>query len=909
MSLLTHVNSLLQNLFRRQRVEKDLDEEIRSHLELLTDEKIKGGMDVAAAQRAARIEMGNVERVKEEVRAVRAGVWLETLWQDLRFGIRMLRKSPGFTAAATLALALGIGATTAVFSLVNTVLIRPLPYGNPSQLVLLWTPYPQLEHSLQQVIGQGNEDFAFEVFGPSPGDFYSLQNESHSFTSMALFRPMHLNLATDTATVRVSAARVTAGFFETLGIDTELGRPIDASDDQPGNNSVAVISHALWVNQCGRDPNVLGKTLLLNGRSYAVIGVAASGFHFPQGTDVDFGSTDKLTDVWVPWAMPPEQRADHDANGGMAIARLRPGVSVAQAQGEMSVIVAQLNPLHSPEKSPDSHGMQALVTPLSTTSIGHARESLLLLLGAVACVLLIACSNVAGLLMARAASRVHEITMRSALGAPRTRLIRQLFTESLLLACVGGTLGVLGAFGAIRVLLRLNPGNIPRIEETSVDGRVLLFSAGVSILTALLFGLLPAFSVSRSGLADTLNHAGSRVVNGGTGGAQRALISMQMAVSMVLLTGSGLMIRSLVRLNAVEPGYQPHATLTMNLALDPRYDKPEKRRAVFRDLVQKTGALPGVQAVGAIDFVPLGNGESFSRFRAEGQPYDKNHFFESRSISPGYFASVSIPVLAGRNFTEDDGAAGTAPVAIISHAFAEAYFSRQGALGQRIQGVNDDGRDLPEPAVTIVGIVPDVRQETLDKPPLMQVYFPLWRGDPDSASIVVRAAIPPATISDQIRSVVRAIDPALALADVRTMDDLVSSAKAGRRFQALLLSVFAGIALFLSLLGLYALLAYWVKQRTAEIGIRMALGAQRPSILKMVILNGMKVALVGIAVGIAGAMALTRFLSSLLFGVTSTDPVTFALVIVMLLGVALLACYIPARRATKVDPMVALRYE
>ena len=889
-----------------------MDEELRSHVELRADDLVEhSGLPRAEAERRARIELGSHEKVKEECREALGTYFLETLLQDIRFGAHMLRKSPGFTVAATLALALGIGATTAVFSLVNAVLIRPLAYANPRQLVLLWTPYPQLEHSIQQVIGQGNEDFAFEVFWPSPGDFYSLQNGNRSFASMALFRPMHLNLATDTAAVRVSAARVTAGFFETLGIGAELGRPIAANDDQPGNDRVAVISHALWITEFGSDPNVLGKTLLLDGRSYAVIGVATPGFRFPQGTDVDFNSTNMFTDVWVPWAMLPKARADHDANGGAAIARLRPGVSVAEAQAEMSAIVVRLDPLHSPH-SPESlgmHGMQALVTPLSATSIGHARESLLLLLGAVACVLLIACSNVAGLLMARATSRVHEIAVRSALGALRTRLIRQMFTESLLLACGGGTLGVLAALGAIRLLLRLDTGNIPRIEETSVDGRVLLFSVGVSILTALLFGLLPAFSVSRSGLTEMLNSAGSKVVKGGAGRARRALIAMEVALSMILLAGSGLMIRSLVKLNAVGPGYQPHATLTMNLALDPRYDVPEKRRAVFRDLVQKTGALPGVQAVGAIDFVPLGNGESLSRFRAEGQPYDSNRFFESRSISPGYFASLGIPVLAGRDFTEDDGVGGGAPVVIISQSFAEAYFSRQGALGQHLQAVNSDGRDRPEPAVTIVGVVPDVRQETLDKPPLMQIYDPLWQGGVTSASIVVRTAISPASLVGQIRSVLRAIDPALALADVHTMDDLVSSAKAGRRFQTLLLSLFAGIALFLSLLGLYALLAYSVKQRTAEIGVRMALGTQRGHVLRMVLRQGLLVASIGIIVGLATSLALTRLLRGLLFDVAPNDPVTLLVVTLGLLVAALAASWIPAWRATRIDPMAALRNE
>jgi predicted permease len=890
---------------RSKRILEELHQDIRAHIEREMQDNIERGMAPEEAHYAALRKFRYVTRVKEESRAVSGFVWLQQLREDVRFGLRMLRKGPGFTAAAALALALGIGATTAVFSLVNAVLVRPLPYADPRQLVLLWTPYPQLLPSIQQAVGQGNEDFAFEVFGPSPGDFYSLQNESRSFTSMALFAPMHLNLATDTAAVRVSAARVTAGFFETLGIGTELGRQLAADDDQPGHERVAVISHALWVNQFGRDPNVLDKTLLLNGSPYSVIGVAAPGFDFPRGTDVDFSATDKLTEVWVPWAMSPSQRADHDANGGIAIARLRSMVSVTQAHAEMSAIVARLDPLHAP----DSRGMQALVTPLSATSIGHARASLLLLLGSVACVLVIACSNVAGLLMARAANRVHEISMRASLGASRARLIRQLFTESLMLACGGGILGVLAAFGAVRALLRLNPGNFPRIEEASVDGRVLLFSAGVSIITALLFGLLPAISASRSGLAEMLKHSGSQGVKGGAGHARQALIAAEVALSVVLLAGAGLMIRSLVRLNAVETGYQPHSTLTMNLALDPRYDTPEKRRAVFHDFAQKTGALPGAQAVGAINFVPLGNGESLTWLRVEGQVFDKNILFESRSISPGYLSALRIPLLAGRNFIEDDGAVGSAPVAIVSQSFAKTYFSPQGALGRHFQWMNGDGRVQPGQDVTIVGIVPDVRQETLDKPPLMQIYSPFWQADFDSASIVVRSAITPVSMADQIRSVLRAIDPALALASVRTMDDLVSTSKAGRRFQTSLLSVLAGIALFLSLLGLFALLAYSVKQRTAEIGVRMALGAQRSAVLRMILRQGLLLASAGIIIGLAASLALTRLLRGLLFEVAPNDSLTLLGVTLLLLAVALTASVIPARRAMRVDPIVALRYE
>ena len=811
---------------------------------------------------------------------------MDTILQDLRYAFRLLARNPGFTAIAILTMALGIGASTSVFSLINAVLIRSLPYREPERLVYLWSPNPRFQ-------------LPFEYLTPMNADFFDLQKQNHSLVSLALFGPAKFNVASEGRADALGGARVTGEFFKTMGITPELGRPVDDEDDQPERQQVVVISHRLWEVQFGAAPDILGRTLLLDAKPYRIIGVMPAGFAFPHATDAMDAA--KVSDIWIPWAMTAEQKANRNDSSGNAIGRLRQGVSLEQAQAEMSVLMTKIDALR-PTKD---QGFGALVKPFVASVTGGSRRALLLLMGAVTFLMLIACSNVASLVMARAEGKVYEMGVRVALGAPRSRLIRQLLTESFLLAAAGGGLGCSFAFVSIRLLMRLDPGNIPRLEETSLDTTVLFFAVGLSALTGLLFGLFPSLSASRCHPAAVLNYSGNRSVKGGRSRFRAGLIVAQVALTVVLLIGSGLLIRSLQRVYSVDKGFEAHSTVTMHLSLDARYSQHERQTAFYRDLINKLTALPGVQAAGAVTNLPLAHGETLSWLTVEGYPFNEKIFFQTRSVTPHYFAAMGIRVLEGRCFMDDD-AAGRPFVAIVNRSFAKSYFPGQNVLGKRFHFV--DGN--PNPTWwTIVGVVADVRHSSLEELPKLQAYLPFWQGSTPDASIVIRANASPDSLASAVRKEVKAIDPALALADISRMDQLVSEATAGRRFQTLLLSVFAGAALLLALVGLYALLVSSVQQRTAELGIRMAFGAQQADLLSLVLGDGMKLVLIGLSIGLAASLALTRLVASLLYGVSATDPLTFAGVAVLLSLVALAACYIPAHRATRVDLIVALRYE
>jgi putative ABC transport system permease protein len=628
-----------------------------------------------------------------------------------------------------------------------------------------------------------------------------------------------------------------------------------------------------------------------------IVGVMPAGFAFPHGTE-SLETVGKVTDLWMSWPMTPQERAARDDNSGNAIGRLRPGVSLNQAQAEMSAIVTRLDPLHlAPFR-----GATAVVRPFDVSITGGSRRALLIFMAAVLLVLLIACSNVASLVLARATGRSLEIGVRTALGASRLRLVRQLLTESLCLAGAGGVFGVLVAYFAIRMLTHWNPVNIPRMEEISIDWRVLLFAACASLATALLCGLIPALSASRCNLNEVLKNSGSRTVKGAAGRLQRGLTIAEVALTFVLLAGSGLLIRSLLKLQSVDKGFVPSSTVTTSIQLDGRYNQPERQKAFFRSLIDRTSTLPGVQAAAAINYLPLSGGESITMLEVAGRPFDPKTLFEDRSITPRYFAAMGIPLLGGRFFTEDD-VAGRPPVAIVSRSFAKRYFPGQDPVGKRCRYGDAN------PWLTIAGVVGDVRHASLETTPPMQIYRPLWQTGANSISVVARTTLPADRLAADMRALVRGLDPAVALADVRTMSQLVSGAASERRFQTLLLTAFGGVALFLSLVGLYALMAYSVQQRTAEIGIRMALGAQRSNVMRLVLKQGSVLALIGIALGFACAWALTGSMASLLFEVGPTDTVTFVGAAILFCAVALAACYVPARRATRVDPMVSLRYE
>lgn len=812
--------------------------------------------------------------------------FLEGILQDLRYALRTLRNSPGFMIVAVVTLALGIGATTSVFSLLNAVLLRSLPYPEPGRLVYLWSPNPRFQ-------------LPIEYLTPMNADFFDLQKQNHSFASLALFEVAKFNVAADGHSDALGGARVTGNFFETMGVAPEVGRTVNPADDQPGQDQVLAISHSLWRERFAAQKDVLGKTLLLDARPYRIIGVMPAGFAFPRATDVM--SAAKVTDLWIPWAMPPEQKANREDSAGNAIGRLRPGVSVKQAQAEMGTLMASIDLLRPPK----DRGFGAQLQPLFDSVTGGSRHALLLLMGAVALLLFIACSNVASLTMVRVTGRIREMGVRTALGAGRGRLLRQLLTESLFLALAGGTLGVCLAFVSIRLLLWLDPGNIPRLDETSVDLRVLFFALGVSSLTALFFGLFPALAVSGRDPAQVLTQAGIRSVKATRSRFRQGLIIAQVALTLVLLTGSGLLVRSMSKVLSVKKGFDPHSTVTMNLSLDARYSQSERQIAFFRNLIDRLNALPSVQAVGAVSNLPLGHSEALSWLTVEGRSFDEKVFFQTRSATPRYFPAMGIRLLEGRLFTEDDSA-GHPNVAIVGRTFAQTYFSGRSALGQRFHFI--DG--APQPTWwTIVGVVDDVRNQSLEEKPRFQAYMPFWQSTVQAASVVLRTTANEDTVAAAVRKELITLDSALAIADVRTMAQLVSEATEERRFQTFLLSSFSGIALVLSLIGLYALLAYSVRQRTAEIGIRMALGAQRGSVMRLILTEGSGLVLAGITVGLGCASALTRLMTSFLFEVKPADHATFFGVTILLCAVAMASCYFPARRATLVDPMVALRHE
>ena len=804
----------------------------------------------------------------------------------------MLARSPGFVIVAILTLAVGIGANTAIFSLLNAVLIRSLPYANPGRLVYVWTP----SHDLPPQV-------PLDAIGPSNADFFDIQRQASSFSEVTLFDQRLFNLSSNGAAQRVSGVFVRDNFFSTFGVSPLFGRSIKPADTDPGHEQVAIISYALWQSAFGGSREVLGKSVTLDGKVYHVIGVMPGSFGYPCGDELPY-STAGPTQVWVPLALTAQEKTDRDNSSGDAIARLRPGVTLAQAQAEMNTIMPRLDTLHAAD-SPFK-GVYCILKPFTETVVGGVRLFVWLLFGAVSLVLLIACANAANLLLARAASRTHEMGIRSALGARRGRLIRQVLTEALLLACAGGALGILIADYAIGILLHLNPGNIPRLNETSLDPRVLVFAVSISILTGVVFGILPALGVSRTNLTELLKQGGNKGVIGTSRRWRQILIVGEVSLAVVLLAGSGLLVHSYVNLQDVSTGFSDSA-LTMHIALDSRYSKPGQRSAFFHSVIDKLGALPGISSIGAADALPLSHMEEMTFFSVEGYPNKKGQLVDSRYATDNYFETIGTPLLAGRFFTQADQPLKAASAVIVNEAFAQAYFPGRSAVGGHLclcyftSGAASWS--------TVVGVVADTRFSNLENTPPPQVYSPFWRADLDQAFIAVRASLPSARIVPSIRSAVASIDSTLAVADIQTMDQRVSEASALRRFQTSLFGVFAGVALFLAAIGLYGVMAYSVKQRTPEIGVRLALGAQPSSVLKLIVTQGMTLTILGICIGVAGAFALTRLLSSLLFGIAPTDPVTFIIVAVVLLAVSFLACYIPARRATKVDPMIALRYE
>jgi predicted permease len=872
-------------LFHSRRSGDDFAAELESHVALHTDDGIRAGLTPEEARRQALIRLGGAEQTRQAHRERRTLPWLDSLLQDTRYGLRTLRRSPGFTITAVLTLALGIGACTAIFSLVNAVLIRSLPYGDPGRLVYLFTPNPHIP-------------VPPDVMTPSYADFYDIKRQSHFYSDMSVFEQATYNLSLQGSVERVSAARVDESFFTTLQSAPEFGRAIGADDNQPGHDKVAVISHALWRSMFAGSTDVLERSLPLNGVSYRIVGVMPPAFEYPLGSDLPYGNVVKGTHIWIPLALTSKQKAERElGNVAGALARIRPGVSITHAQSEMSTIMVRLDKLHGVSMFPE-RGWGALVKSFMDYAVGQVGRLLWLLLGAVTIVLLIACGNAANLLLARASNRMRELGVRVALGAGRRRIIRQLLTESLLIGLVAGVIGVGLAGIFLRFLPLLDPGNIPRLNQASLDIRVMLFTILVSLLTSVLAGILPALAVSRVSPGVVLAAGSSGNVAGVHGRSQSTLIVVEAALVVVLLACAGLLIRSYINVESVDTGFSP-STVTVNIGLDPRYSQPQQRRALFRNFIGKVAALPGVSAVGAVSYLPLSNSESLGYIWVDGFANSKDQMAEGRGVTPQYFAAMSIPLIAGRYFTEDDDSKAERPI-IINQRFAQLYFAHRNPLGGRIRQEDNQWS-------TIVGVVADVRHSSLEETPQPQMYGPSY--DLNGAYIAVRSLLPRSTVASELRSTLKSLDPGLPFGDVRTMGDLISEATARRRFQTSLLTVFAAIALLLALVGLYGLMAYSVSRRTRELGIRMALGAQRPDVMLLVIKRAALLLGLGVASGLACSWIATRAIKAFLFGVGEHDPATILLVCILLAVCGLAAALIPARRAASIDPMQALRTE
>jgi putative ABC transport system permease protein len=797
------------------------------------------------------------------------------LKQDLKYGMRMLSQRPGFSLVIVLTLAMSIGVNTVVFSVANALLLRSLPYANPEQLVVLWSVYRA-----------NNKAYA------SAANFRDWQQQNHVFQGLAAYDTQRFNVTGGDRPEALDAALVSANFFSLLGVLPVEGRSFQAEEEQPANNHVAIISNDLWQRRFGSNSGAIGKTLVLDGESYSIVGIMPPGFGFPEKVE-----------LWLPLTFVPEELADRGYNHLVAIGRLKPGVNLPQAQAEMGAIAKT-----QAEQYPNENAGRGLgLVTLQESLIGDIRMALLILIGSVAFVLLIACANVANLLLARSWRRQKDIAIRISLGAGRRRLIQQLLTESLLLSLLGGMAGLIFAYGGIRILTTVGPGNIPRLSEVGIDGRVLAFTLVVSLLTGIIFGLVPALQTTKPDINEWLKE-GQRSSGGGSGrkSVRSWLVVTEMALALILLIGAGLLIKSFLRLWQVEPGFNPHNVLTMAISLSPpKYNSRADVAAFARRLLQQLQASPGVQAAGVVNQLPFSGRNLGFSFTVVGHPQlgpEDTASANYRFISPDYLRALGIPLLRGRDFNEHDTRE-SPPVALINGTLAKRYFPNEDPIGKQL---NIEGQKAPR---EIVGIIGDVRQVKLDSEVKSEIYVPFLQFPVPSMSIVVRANTDPSSITSAVLNQIAVVDRDQPVFQVKTMDQYLSESMAQRRFSTILLGTFAALALTLAAIGIYGVMSYLVSQRTHEIGIRVALGAKQRDILKLVVGHGMLLSLLGIVVGIAAALFLTRIMSSLLYGVSATDPLTFIALSLVLAGVALLACVIPARRASKVDPIVALRYE
>jgi predicted permease len=869
---------------------EELEQELQSHLRMAASDRIERGEAAEKAEQAARREFGNVSLVQQITRDQWGWRWLEEFLRDLRYGARMLRKNPGFTLVAVLTLALGIGANTALFSVIDAVLLRPLPFHDPGRLVAIRSV------DLRDAAHGG------EISYPA---FLDWRSRSHSFEAMSVWNTNNLTYTGGDLPESVPSAVVSANLFSTLGVSPALGRGFIQDEDQRGREQLPVVlSYEFWQSHFGGDPNVLGRALTLDSGKYSVVGVMPAHFQFPVQRE--------RVELWTTIAHDLQSKSSMATQRGVSylrvIARLKPGIEIPQAKADVALVQEQLNRQY-PENRPRGVAMQSESDEIA----GAMRSALIILLGAVGFVLLIACANVASLLLARATVRQREFTVRAALGAGRWMIVRQLLTESILLAMIGGSLGLLLARWATAALVSMAPEGLARTSEVALDFRVLSFSFFIALATGVLFGLAPAVQTSRSDLNRGLRESGRGFSSGPVGTRlRRALVASQLAVAFVLLTGAGVLLHSFDRLRHVDPGFHPDHVLTFLLEV-PSHRHPGAQRPVFvRELLQATRALPSVKSASGIFGLPLNADQSaFTTLEIEGHPVPDSQRprVAFRIIESQYFGAMGIRLLQGRTFTPQDEQGGP-PLAIVNETFARQIFKGENPLGRRIKPNISFGDTEDAPMREIVGVTADVKSGSIGGDTVPEVYAPQTATDfIGEMTIVVRTETDPNTLVPAMRSLVSSLDKDLPLREVKTLEQYVSGSISAPRFEAVLLGTFAVLAFVLTIIGLYGVISYSVAQRTREMGIRIAFGAQQGSISQMVMREGALLALIGIGAGFTASLFTVRLIRDLLYGIGATDPATFIAVPLLLLGVALLACYIPARRAMRVDPIIALRYE
>jgi putative ABC transport system permease protein len=868
-------------LWLRKKMEAELEKELRFHLDQHTADLIAQGLDPEEARRRARFALGGPEQVKERCRDARGTRWLEDLLQDLRYGARMLMKKPGFTLVAVITLAAGIAANTTIFSVVDALILRPFNFPNQERLVMVWE--------------RGEKDGGF-YYGPvAPGNFNDWREQSRSFERLIAIDGRSFDLTGAHQPERFVGHAVSAGFFDALDVKAALGRTFLPGEDEPGRDQVVVLKHSLWERRFGADPNIVGRTLTLNAKTFTVIGVMPPDFNFPFNGG----------EIWSPLAFDDKTKQERLNHNIRAMGLLRPGVSIAQADADLDAISRRAQRLF-----PETNARRtASVFDMTEDFARESQDYMPPLVGAVAFVLLIACANVANMLFSRAFGRRKEIAVRLALGASRWRLVRQLLTESLLLALAGGVIGLLLSILAVELLRGAMPEDfakfIPGFDNFGVNRIVLLFTMMISVLTGVIFGLMPAWQASKPNLNESLKEGAKGASSADSRQRLRgALVVAEVALSLVLLIGAGLMVRSFVAMLRDDVGFNPHSVLSFQLDLPEEKYSEAQRRGFYDQLFKRLETLPGVVGAGAASILPMSNNGEGKLFDIAGRPFEKGNapVADYRIVTPGYFDMIGMSLRRGRDFTASDNEL-TTSVVIINETLARRFLPNQEAIGQRI---------IPGEAkrpMEIVGVVSDIKDQNLDRAPFPAIYVPYAQEPRSGMGIALRAAAEPTALAVAARDEVMKLDPTLPVSNIKTVERMIHEITSPKRIVTAMMSVFAAIALLLAGVGLYAVMATAASQRTHEIGVRMALGARARDILWLVTGQGLKLTLAGLALGTAGAFALTRVMKPLLYGVTATDPLTFILISLSLAGVALLACLIPARRATKVDPMIALRCE